>query len=72
MLDRGKTYVCKNPNAKNKNLTKDPHVNISSISSQSSESIKVDLDLTQDLVDTEYIEESNSNSNSDSEEGINF
>ena len=46
------------------NLAKDPYVNISSISSQNYESVNVDLDLTQDSVDTESIEESNSNSNS--------
>ena len=59
----------KNPKAKNKNLTKDPHVTVSSIGSQNYESINVDLDLTQESVDTEYIEE---NSNSDNEEELQF
>ena len=55
---------------KAEDLAKDPHVNISSICSQSYESTNMDLDLAQDSVDTEFIEKSNSNSNS--EEGIQF
>ena len=51
-------------------MTKDPCVNVSGTASQNYKSINVDLDLTQDSVDTESIEESNSNSNS--EEGIQF
>ena len=46
----------KNPKAKNKNLAKDPHVNVSGTASQNYESINVDL------VDTESIEDSKSNS----------
>ena len=52
---------------KAEDLAKDPQVNVSSISSQNYESINADLDLTQESVDTEYIEESNSNSNREEE-----
>ena len=48
--------------------TKDPHVNISNTSSQNYESINAGLEVTQEAVDNEIIEESDSNSNS--EEGI--
>ena len=47
--------------ARNENLTKDPYVNVSGTTSQSYQSINVDLELTQDSVDTEF---------SDSEEEI--
>ena len=50
--------------------TKDDHVNISNTSSQNYESINAGLELTQEAVDTEIVEESDSNSNS--EEGIKF
>ena len=65
----------KTPKAENENLTKDPHVNISSNTSLQNyvnpvnyESTNAGLELTQEAVDTEIIEESDSNS--DSEEGI--
>ena len=48
--------------------TEDPHVNIGNMSSQNYESISAELELTQEAVDTEIIEEGDSNS--DSEEGI--
>ena len=49
-------------------LAKDPHVNASSTASLNYESINVNLDLTQGSVDSEFIEQTNS----DSEEGIQF
>ena len=56
-------------NQKDTNLkTEDPHVNIGNTSSQNYESISAELELTQEAVDTDFIEESDSNS--DSEEGI--
>ena len=63
----------KNPKAKNENLTEDPHVNTSDISSQNYansidyKSVNEDTRFTQESVDTEYIEESNSDSNSGEE-----
>ena len=42
MLDRKKTYICKNPKAKYENLAKDPHVNVSGIAAQNYESINID------------------------------
>ena len=63
----------KNPKAKNKNLTKDPHVNTNDISLQNYpnpidyESVYEGTNLTQESVDTKYIEESNSDRNSGGE-----
>ena len=51
-------------------MTEAPQANVSSISSQNYESINADLDLSQDSVGIEFLEESNSDS--DSEEGIQF
>ena len=51
---------------KNKGLAKDIHDNISNTSSQNYESINARLEVTQEAVDTEIIEDSNS----DSEEEI--
>ena len=56
-----KYMYAKSQKAKNKNLTKDPHVNVNNASSQN---------LIQESVDTEFTKESNSDSNS--EEGIQF
>ena len=53
--------------AENKILAKDPNVNVSSTASQNYESINVDTELTHESVDNEYIEESNSNSDSEKE-----
>ena len=55
---------------KAKTLAKDPHVNISNMTSQNYESINKGTSFTQESVNTEILGESNSDSNS--EEGIQF
>ena len=52
---------------KAEDLAKDSHLNVSSVISQNYESINADLDLTQESVDTKYIEESNSDSDREEE-----